>query len=292
MPVLHDKCVGCHNSQYQYAGLNLLDYADLFREGESGTPVVPGKVESSELFVRATLPQSDEKFMPPDAAGLSYTDLKILEYWIEQGADSSARFDNTTMPAELIELIRRDYNLDYAPRPYYEKVRADSLAAELLETVINSEYSVGYLGEDNFFVSVKFEGDTLTQDHAAALDAIKNNISILDLSGSFIIDSSSLALSKFNNVVRIDLHGTNVTNDVFEDFSALKHLEVLNIYNTGVSDTGLEKILNAPSLRRVYIWKTSVTDEYLDGIRRAYPKTAFVSAFKFENVEVDTVEVE
>ena len=86
-----------------------------------------GNPDQSELLKRVSLPWNHEKIMPPRGAGFSYTDIQILKYWIENGADSLAVFNSETMSKELIALMNRDYGLDFSPKPYYEKVKVDSL---------------------------------------------------------------------------------------------------------------------------------------------------------------------
>ena len=285
-PILEDKCVRCHSDKEPSGGFNADHFATLFEEGETGTAVVRGSLSESELIRRVTLPTSSIKFMPPNGEPLSYTELKVLQYWIVQGADSLARFDYSSMDTELARLVKRDYSLDFTPKPYYEKAKADSLPPQLLRELQAAGFRAKYLGGDNFFLDVGFEKDTLPVSGLSALNPVKDNITFLDLSNLVLTDSLLPGLTNFPNLTRLDLHATNVSDAAFEGFSAIEHLEVLNVYQTPVSGKGIESALESPSLRRVYLWQTSVSDEVADKLITAYPSVQFDRGFTF--VKPDT----
>jgi uncharacterized membrane protein len=280
-PILQAKCVRCHSDKEPSGGFNAAQFATLFEEGETGTAVISGSLSESELIRRVTLPTSSIKFMPPNGEPLSYTELKVLQYWIDQGADSLARFDYASMDTELARLVKRDYALDFTPKPYYEKVQADSLAPEAFEELLAAGFSAKYLGGDNFFLDVSYEQDTLPATGLTALAPVKDNVTFLDLSDLVLLDSLLPGLTDFPNLTRLDLHGSNVTDGAFEGFSEIEHLEVLNVYKTPVSDRGIENALASPSLRRVYIWQTSVSDDEADKLVSDYPAVQFDRGFTF-----------
>src|SRR5690606_33953348 len=148
-PMFEQKCTTCHNNEKQKGGLDLMVYKNLFTETESGYPIVHGVLEESELFKRISLPLNNKKFMPTKGKPLSYSEIKILEYWIETGADSLAVFDHTNMTPELLELMIWDYNLDYNPKPYIETIVVEEVEEQKLAILTENGFSVNRLGEDN-----------------------------------------------------------------------------------------------------------------------------------------------
>ncbi len=94
-PLLKQRCVRCHNDQAQKAELDLSTPQGLFKGGESGAAVVPGKLDESYLYDMV-----HEGAMPPEGEGqkLSARELEILETWISSGAP----FAGETDPAELV----------------------------------------------------------------------------------------------------------------------------------------------------------------------------------------------
>jgi len=88
-PILSDKCFACHGPDkgQRKADLRLDLEKEAFAEREGRHPVVPGKLEESELYKRITH-SSKRKKMPPEKFGksLSQGEIDILRRWIEQGA--------------------------------------------------------------------------------------------------------------------------------------------------------------------------------------------------------------
>ena len=87
-PLLKAECVKCHGRSTQKAGLRLDTAAHALRGGERGPAVTPGHAETSLLLqavkgTHAELPQMPYKRLPLDPAK-----VRLLEGWIESGADA------------------------------------------------------------------------------------------------------------------------------------------------------------------------------------------------------------
>lgn len=89
-PILADKCFRCHGPDPQQRQAELrLDMADgALAERDGHRPVVPGKVQESEVWRRITSIDDDER-MPPPSTGksLSSAERAKLRRWVEQGAE-------------------------------------------------------------------------------------------------------------------------------------------------------------------------------------------------------------
>jgi hypothetical protein len=91
-PILSDKCLSCHgpDANKRKAGLRL-DLAEsayqALKEHPSSHALVPGKPESSELFLRISTKDTN-KIMPPPNSNLKLTphEIDLFERWISQGA--------------------------------------------------------------------------------------------------------------------------------------------------------------------------------------------------------------
>lgn len=280
-PILESKCVRCHGDAEISGGFNAEHYSTLFEEGETGTGVVPGSITGSEMFRRVTLPTSSVRFMPPNGDPLSYTELSVLRYWIGQGADSAARFDYETMDDELARLVKRDYLLDFTPKPYYEKVVVDSLSPEMFRSLVEGGFEASYLGGDNYLLDVQFTKDTLQEGDISVLSTVADNVTFLDLSDVVIEDTALADLTSLKNLTRLDLHGSSVSDNIFTGFSNIQHLEVLNLFKSDVGDEGLENALASPALKRVYVWQTNISEETVDRLTSEYPDIEFDRGFTF-----------
>ena len=85
LPILRDRCFGCHAHDTEINGGLALDVRSGWeRGGASGPAVVPGKPEES-LLVRVVRRVDPDLAMPPEA-GLSGDEIATLVEWVERGA--------------------------------------------------------------------------------------------------------------------------------------------------------------------------------------------------------------
>lgn len=260
-PMLANKCVSCHNNDEQRGGLNM-HQADLFMEGgENGPVIAPGNTIESEMFRRVTLQQHNEKFMPPNGEPLSYDEIKMLEWWINDGADLEKELVGYEIPVPIQQVIRRLFGLDTQPKPWYESVKIPAVDSLSLISLVDAGFSVKKLGYGNPLLDIKFSGEELTLAKLTKLADAGENITWLSLAGTDIKDEWVAIISKFPNLTRLELQKTMVSDDSVEFLGALEHLESLNLYGTNVTDSCLSVIKNMPQLRRVYLWGTRVTAE-------------------------------
>jgi uncharacterized membrane protein len=113
-PILDLRCESCHNEDKRESDLILTSYEGLMRGGETGTVVVAGRPEFSELLNRVTLPSDDESFMPAEGnTPLTEAQIAILEWWIDAGVPAETTMDQVELQpgAELESLIRRELGL-------------------------------------------------------------------------------------------------------------------------------------------------------------------------------------
>lgn len=83
-PLLHARCLECHDEKTQEGGLRLDVRSGWKQGGHSGPAVQPGQPESSPLY-QAVLYLDKDLTMPPDAQ-LPAGEIALLREWIEQGA--------------------------------------------------------------------------------------------------------------------------------------------------------------------------------------------------------------
>ncbi|MEZ6064657.1 MAG: c-type cytochrome domain-containing protein [Planctomycetaceae bacterium] len=101
-PILHDRCLACHNARVAKGRLNLSTYAAVRAGGESGDCVVPKQSGDSLLRILC-----EDGSMPQEAEPLSPDQLSTLTRWIDGGARldpgvsprSAALRNHATQPA-------------------------------------------------------------------------------------------------------------------------------------------------------------------------------------------------
>jgi uncharacterized membrane protein len=284
-PLLQDHCVDCHNSENNKGRLILESYADLFKDQDHERPVTAGDLEQSELFKRISLPAGHEKAMPPLEAGFSYTDIGILKYWIVNGADSLAGFDSDNMPEELIRLIQRDYGLDYSPRPYYEKVRVDSLGEERLEQLRNSGFRAGYLSQENFLLDVSFASDSIGIENIEALNQVTGYVTFLKISNCELSDELIGKMNDLQHLTRVDLSKNQLGEASVSFLLEQPNLEIVNLNETRVDQALLQQLLKHERLRRVYVSNTNIGSDEMQSLRQNHQQVEIVSDFSFKEVK-------
>ena len=84
--ILAHNCYSCHGEGKSKGELRLDKKEFIFKGGEDGLVVNPGHPESSELIRRVTLPTGHKEAMPTKGKRLTEQEVKILEFWVKQGA--------------------------------------------------------------------------------------------------------------------------------------------------------------------------------------------------------------
>ncbi|MEZ6043223.1 MAG: PSD1 and planctomycete cytochrome C domain-containing protein [Planctomycetaceae bacterium] len=88
-PILAANCFSCHGAdeEHREADLRLDTFENATARRDSGTAIVPGAAEKSEVMARI-LSHDDDLRMPPADSGkkISAEEVEILRRWIQQGA--------------------------------------------------------------------------------------------------------------------------------------------------------------------------------------------------------------
>ena len=246
--------------------------------------VIAGNPYASELFNRISLPTSDKKFMPLNNKGIGFTDLLIVKYWIAAGADSISYFESEAMSLELIELLLRDYDLDYFPKPYYEQIIVDRVDDEVIQSLDNVGFAANYLSADNNLLDVSFRKDTITQASLLGLADAQEHITFLDLSNAQLSDDLVASLPYFKHLTRIILNENPISDSVYHYLNQHKHLESISLHTTNITNAGLRKIAEHTTAKRIYVWNTSCTDQFIEEISKQFDQLEIVNGFTFEKI--------
>jgi hypothetical protein len=89
-PILSEACFQCHGPDkgQRKADLRLDQKDGLFATKDNGPVVVPSKPAESQLFVRITSTDNEQRMPPADSGRkLSARQIELIRRWIEQGAE-------------------------------------------------------------------------------------------------------------------------------------------------------------------------------------------------------------
>ena len=257
-PVFEKKCYACHNDTKQNGGLNMANW-EAFQMGGDGGKVFAHEAYESELFHRVTLAQSSKKFMPPKGEPLSFGEINILKWWLENGAKSEIKLSALNIPEEIKSTLLHDYGLDVNPKPFVETVQIDALPESVLTELESAGWRVSILAQTNNLLEVSPEAKVTSEAMNALLKA-KEHITWLDLSNSELMDNDLEALSQFSNLSRLRLEKNNISDAGLSHLTELKNLESLNLYGNPITDAGLIHLEQLPALKKVFLWQTAVTE--------------------------------
>ena len=113
-PMFEQRCTSCHNDDKRQGELDLSSFDTLMRGGETGSVVVAGRPQSSELLFRITLPPGNENFMPAEGkTPLTEPQTDIIEWWIAAGLPNETTMAQVELQpsAEIEALIRAELGL-------------------------------------------------------------------------------------------------------------------------------------------------------------------------------------
>ncbi|WP_235298568.1 c-type cytochrome domain-containing protein [Portibacter marinus] len=256
-PVLEQKCVQCHNQKSASGNLDMTTPQSLMEGGDGGEVIAAGDASDSELFRRVTLSQNNIKFMPTKGVPMTYYEMELLKWWLNSGADFEAKASTLEMSTDVIKGIQKKYNVDFSPRPWYEKEQGPKLDTSAIEAFAKSGFKVTDLSGSDNFLEIGLVGNEV--NGSVDFGNISENVLILDLKNSNLEDETYSKISSLKNLIRLQLNNTDTDSDDVLKIDALPRLESINLYGTQIDDRALEHLANFPSLKRVYTWQTNVT---------------------------------
>ena len=186
------------------------------------------------------------------------TKLKIVEWWIMQGATFDKEISDIEVGESIKPTFLRHYGLDTNPRPYYETVNIAPLDSVQITTIEQHGFTIKTLGGENPLLDVKYSGNDLTLKKIQSLETIATNITWFSLAQTNVTDEWLATVANFQNLTRLQLEKTSISDKGIALLSDLKHIETLNLYGTNVTNSCLTDIQEMKSLKRVYLWKTKV----------------------------------
>lgn len=273
-PLLENKCLDCHNKSKMKGQLNLENQESILAGGDNGDVIVAGNSHESEIFKRITLRPDNKKFMPPGGkTPLSYNEVKLIEWWLDSGADFEKSVLETGVEPEMKFVLAQLYGLDTDPKSYVERAFVEATAPENLNSLVEAGFYAQPIAANNNFIEVKKKKTTdIEKTSLKLMDNVKEQVTWLHVGGAGLTDADLSFLQGMNNLTRLHLENNPITADGLKVIEGLPHLESLNLYGTEVTVDVLEVLKTLPSLKKVYLWQSKVTQEEAAQIQEALPE--------------------
>jgi hypothetical protein len=106
-PILERRCVSCHNAEKSKGYYRMDTYELLVKGGLEGPGLKPGNAAESYIIKLIELPIDDDMHMPPDGKSqVTAAELRVLRWWIDQGADPAKKLSQSNATADIDAAIR------------------------------------------------------------------------------------------------------------------------------------------------------------------------------------------
>lgn len=262
-PVFETKCMQCHNDEVQRGALNMASPEKMSAGGDHGAVFVSGNASESELFRRVTLLPSHAKYMPLKGEPMTFQEIKLLEWWLEEGASFEERVAEKEIPKSIAAILLNAYDLDVSERPYYEKVKVAAAAEQAIKKIEAAGFKVAPLAAGSNLLEVSFQ--QTNPDLSVLLEA-KEQITWLNLANTALEDAQLANISQLVNLTRLRLENNPIGDEGVAYLEALQHLATLNLHHTKVSDEVAKTLVKMNGLENVYLWETKATPDILEAV--------------------------
>ena len=272
IPILKKKCYSCHNEGKKKGELVMNNIKDLMIGGVEGPILVKGDAGNSNLIQRAHLPIEDEAHMPPKGkVQLTNNEIKLIAWWINAGADFTAKVGAIEQPEEIAKILKGYEQNSSTLNPKGLEIISPNTIANLASQNI----TVIPTSAESPFAFASFRRDSsLNKRKLKKLNDFAENIIELDLSFTNMDDGMMSQLSKFKNLQKLKLQNTRISSKGLKHLEKLEHLNLLNLYATKVDDAGLSSLKKIPTLSSIFLWQTKVTDQAIKNFKNEKPLVA------------------
>ncbi len=258
-PIFAARCQSCHDPDRTEGELLMTSYENLMRGGESGPPIEPHQAEESDLYRRLRLPDRHDDRMPPRGrTQLTADQIRLIGWWIEQGAPSDPLVTELERPGEIQTILER---LTVGGQPFFERVQVAQADPQIIEEAQSRGFRISPVSEGTAFLHVNTlqSKTSVTAEDIEALLPLSEQITWLNLSRTSVQDDDLELLPEFRNLTRLYLQHTGISDGTLARVQSLENLEYLNLYATGVTDAGLSYLESLQNLNTLYLWQTDVT---------------------------------
>ena len=275
VPMLDAKCYSCHNEHKTKGDLLLTSLASMTEGGKSNQPgLVASNASQSEIWKRVTLPSTHDDFMPPDGKpALTSTEVDLLKWWIDKGADESLSYlsalnDSSVAPrlqsyaSELRTAQRKQWKADKALTDLVQQVSYEA-APFLIER--NEE------NDQQLVLSMPFPAGSFNDQDLINLRSLYQELVKVSLISSEISDDALYHVGQMNQLRELSLQKTKIKGTGLVYLTELPALEILDLSHTEVTDAYLLHITKMPTLKEVYLYETPVSPQLVETLRQHLP---------------------
>lgn len=271
LPILQMKCIRCHQQEVKNGGLDLSSFEGI-KAGSRGESIIePGQAAKSELFKRVSLPAHHPRFMPPNGPGLSYDEMRLLEWWLDQGASPDKKIGQLVKTPGIETYLERIYGLHSGTVDPFAGVNAPPVSKMLLDSIERLGFSIQPVVAEKYMLDVvpQKPNQPLTAGQLAALLSLKEQIVWLNLAGTELDDESLKIIGQLPQLRKLHLERNRISDQGLSKLSNLLHLEYLNVFGNSITDQGMVHLSKLPKLKELFIGQTKVTEQGIQSLKQS-----------------------
>lgn len=275
-PIMNNRCTSCHNDDKKKGGLKLANFSDLMQGGENGDVIIPGDINTSDLFRRITLPATHDDFMPTEGKRpLTDDEVALIGWWINKNAPSSGYFTALNPDQEIIENVNRQLGLD---RNKFLREPVKAPKKEIIDSLSNRGFILNVLMKDNYFLEANFSlsEKELAVNSMETLLQIKNQLIWLNMSNSGVTDKDLEQIGQLENLIKLNLSRNKISDIGLIHLEKLKNLESLNLFDTEVSNELLNIIPKFTHLKTLYLSQSNASNDIVSKLQKENKKLKII----------------
>lgn len=303
-PVLHDNCYGCHRAGHVKGGLRLDDQANILKGGKDGAILSPGNPGASLLMKRILLPPDDDHHMAPkDKPQLTTAEVKLLKWWIANGAAFDKEAGQLPQDNEMHAVLAAFH--EGTAGPVGAAATAVNVAdsdmpaspvrpapAEAIKRLTAAGALVEPIAMGSNYLAVSFPNDTIGHDALAALPLVREQVVELKCSDLPVNDQIVDIAANSPHLVRLWLDHTKITGKDLGRLDTLQELKYLNLTGTAVDEAAVRRLATAKKLKEIYLYQTNVPGTSWPALKKAFPHTLLDSGgYQLPKLTTDTAVV-
>lgn len=283
MPFLKEKCGNCHNELNNKGGLDLSTKEGFLKGGEHDGIYAPGTASESEIFVRVTLSKKDKKFMPPKGDPLTYSQIRLLEWWINSGASFEKKVGEYSKTNDMDWVFAQYFGPAAKATGFESSYEIEPLPDSILLLLENDAFKAKQISAEKNLIEVSLRPgiSSISLLQMDILLRAKDHIVRLNLGHSNIGNSHLEIVKQMSHLTKLNIENTLVGDQGIAMLEQLQHLHSLNLYGTKISDQSIESIAKLPALKTIYLWQTGISTQGIEMLKMLRPDLEVVSGQVF-----------
>ena len=253
--------------------------------GEHDEIFVAGEASESEIFLRVVLPRKNEKYMPPKGEPLSYDQIRLLEWWINEGASFDKTVGEYDLTKDIEMILLKNYGLETKPGSFVETVDVTLLSDSVFRKLESRKFKVKRLATNSNLLEISLLPSVkkIKKDQLETLLQAREQITWLNLGNVEILDEQLRVLNNLPNLTRLRLEQSSVSDEGIVLLQQLPHLESLNLYGTSITDQSVDVFIKMPGLKNIFLWQTKISAEGFEKLKNITPGSG--SGQRIENIK-------